>query len=102
MIRDALDERRIAAVIVLLASALVLTIVLAFQALRAVAVHRYAAQRAVRDFAAIAADELIRRASADVEAYGLAPLRQAIAARLSRGEPAPDAATLRREARTSY
>ena len=83
------DERRTAAIVILLAAALFLTAVLTWQAVVAGTYHRFAAQRAISDFAGIATDELIRRASADVEGYGFAPMRQAIATRLSRGEPMP-------------
>ena len=83
------DERRIAAIVVLLAAAFFLTAVLTWQAVMAGTYHRFAAQRAIRDFAAIASDELIRRAAVDVEGYGFAPMRQAIAVRLSRGETMP-------------
>ena len=48
------DERRIAAIVVLLAAALFLTAVLTWQAVMAGTYHRFAAQRAIRDFAAIA------------------------------------------------
>lgn len=83
------DERRTAAIAILLGAALFLTAVLTWQAVVAGSYHRFAAQRAIRDFAAIASDELIRRASADVEGYGFAPMRQAIATRLSSGQPMP-------------
>jgi signal transduction histidine kinase len=83
------DERRTAAIAILLGAALFLTAVLTWQAVVAGTYHRSAAQSAIRDFAAIGSDELIRRASADVEGYGFAPMRQALATRLSRGEPMP-------------
>jgi signal transduction histidine kinase len=98
------DERRIAAIVILLGAALILTVVLTWQAVIAGTYHRFAAQRAIRDFAAIATDELIRRAAADVEGYGFAPMRQAIAARLSNGEAMPTLEQLRsdREPRMDY
>ena len=89
------DERRIAAIVILLASAILLTAVLTWQAVAAGSYYHLAAQRAIRDFAAIAGDELLRRASADVEGYGFAPMRQAISMRLSRGAPMPSVADLR-------
>ena len=88
------DERRTAAVVVLLAMALVLTAVLTWQAADAARSHRRTAQRAVSDLAAIAADELIRRSSAEIEAYGFVPVRQAIYYALTRNEPMPDIAKL--------
>ncbi len=89
------DERRIAAIVLLLGAALLLTAVLTWQAVAASREHHAAAQRAIRDFAAIASDELIRRAAADVEGYGFAPMRQAIAAPMSRGLPMPSLEQLR-------
>ncbi|HEY3057063.1 MAG TPA: HAMP domain-containing sensor histidine kinase [Thermoanaerobaculia bacterium] len=83
------DERRIAAIVILLGAALFLSAVLTWQAVVAGMYHRFAAQRAVRDFAAIATDELIRRAASSVESYGFQPMRQAIAAPLARGEAMP-------------
>lgn len=91
------DERRIAAIIVLLGAALVLAAVLTFQAVSSVAGRRNAARRTVRDFAAIATDELLRRAAADVEGYGFAPVRAAVATRLGHGEPMPSLDAIRRE-----
>ena len=82
------DERRIFA-IVLLGAALFLTAVLTWQAVTAGTYHRFAARRAVRDFAAIATDELIRRSAADVESYGFQPMRQSIATQLAREETMP-------------
>jgi hypothetical protein len=91
------DERRIFVIVVLLAAALFLTAILTWQAVMAGTYHRFAAQRAIRDFAAIAGDELIRRAAVDVEGYGFAPMRQAIAVRLSRGEGMPTLEQVRTE-----
>ena len=51
------DERRIAAIVLLLGAALFLTAVLTWQAVIAGTYHRFAAQRAISDFAAIASDE---------------------------------------------
>jgi signal transduction histidine kinase len=89
------DERRIAAIVILLGSAILLTAVLTWQAVTAGTYYHSAAQRAIRDFAAIASDELLRRSAADVEGYGFAPLRQVVATRLSRGAPMPSIAELR-------
>jgi signal transduction histidine kinase len=98
------DERRVAAILLLLGAALVLTGVLTYQAVTNATYHRSAAQRAVRDFGAIATDELIRRAGTDVESYGFAPVRTAVAAHVVRGEPLPSLETIRREGdvRLSY
>src|SRR5712691_10369009 len=82
-------ERRILAIVILLGAALFLTAVLTWQAVTAGTYHRFAARRAVRDFAAIATDELIRRSAADVESYGFQPMRQAMATQLARGEAMP-------------
>lgn len=80
--------------VVLLGAALVLTAVLTWQAADAALSHRRTAQQAVSDFAAIAADELLRRSSAEIEAYGFVPVRQAVYYYLTRDEPMPDVAKL--------
>ncbi len=81
------EGHRTVAVIVLLGAALVLTGVLTWQAADAARSHRQTAQRAVRDFAAIAADELIRRAANEIETYGFGPIRQAVSYDLAQGQP---------------
>ena len=64
--------------VTLLIAALVLTGVLTWQAADAARSHRLAAERVVRDFAAIASDELLRRAGGEIESYGFVPVRQAM------------------------
>ena len=67
---------------VLLLASLGLVAVLAFQAQYGVYGHRVLAEEVLRDYAALAADELLRRVSAEVGYYGYAPattiLRQAV------------------------
>ncbi|HEX9162056.1 MAG TPA: HAMP domain-containing sensor histidine kinase [Thermoanaerobaculia bacterium] len=91
------DDRRIAAIVILLGLSVGLTALLTWQAVTEGSSRRFAAQRTIRDFAAIATDELIRRAATDIEGYGFAPMRQALASRLTRGQPLPALGDLRGE-----
>jgi len=63
---------------------LLLTSVLAWQAFDAVASQRAVAESVLKDYAALAADEYIRRTASQVGAYGYYPLLNALAAFVQR------------------
>jgi signal transduction histidine kinase len=77
--RTSSARSRLSGVIPLLIVAMVLTAILAVQAVIARQRHRDAAQRVVRDYAAILAEEYLRRLSFDLEMGSFTPLRLAIA-----------------------
>ena len=68
------DGSRTARIVVLLLVSLGATFLLAWQAQLAVTSHRVAAESVVRDYAALAADEFIRRVSAKIGYEGYYPL----------------------------
>ncbi len=72
------DGSRTALIVVLLLVSLGATVLLAWQAQYAVSRHRAAAESVVRDYAALAADEFIRRAAAKVGYEGYYPLMSTV------------------------
>jgi len=68
------DGSRTALIVALLLVSLGATFLLAWQAQYAVSLHRAAAESVVRDYAALAADEFIRRSAAKVGYEGYYPL----------------------------
>lgn len=70
--------RQSAIVILLLATAFALTAVTTVRELYAERQRRIVAQRVIRDYAAIVADDLLRRIIFEVEMFGFRPLRSAI------------------------
>jgi signal transduction histidine kinase len=73
----------------MLAAALVLAAVLAYQALDAARTHRAAAERALRDYAAFSAGELARRTQGTLEAAVVTAQYMPIAASEGRGRDVP-------------
>ncbi len=79
-------------IVVLLLASLVIAGAVAWQAQDAARSHRAMAERVLRDYAGLAADELVRRASADVGYRGYCVLIQALnAAGAGDPEAAPPA-----------
>src|SRR3990172_12924251 len=72
------DGSRTALIVALLIVSLGATFLLAWQAQYAVSRHRAAAESVVRDYAALAADEFIRRSAAKVGYEGYYPLINAL------------------------
>ncbi len=68
------DGSRTVLIVALLLVSLGVTVLLAWQAQYAVSLHRAAAESVVRDYAALAADEFIRRSAAKVGYEGYYPL----------------------------
>jgi hypothetical protein len=66
-----------ALIVALLALSTVCTAVLAWQAFTAARSHREAAERVVRDYERLAAGELLRRGSSELELYGFLPALRA-------------------------
>ncbi|HKS24315.1 MAG TPA: hypothetical protein VJZ76_16055, partial [Thermoanaerobaculia bacterium] len=67
-------------IVALLAASFLSTLFIASRALTQAVYHRATAERAIRDFAALAADEFTRAADAQISFYGCYPLAQQIAA----------------------
>ena len=67
-------------IVALLAASFLTTLFIAARALTDAIYHRATAERAIRDFAGLAADEFTRAADAQISFYGCYPLAQQIAA----------------------
>jgi signal transduction histidine kinase len=75
------DGFRSAFIVALLLVSLFTTGLLAVQGHYAATLHRSAAERVLRDYARLAADEVVRRAVVEVDYYGYQPLLAALARR---------------------
>ncbi len=84
------DGSRTPLIVALLLVSLAATFLLAWQAQYAITAHRAAAASVVRDYAALAADEFIRRAAAKVGYEGYYPLIGAITEGLEAGRTLED------------
>src|SRR5688572_1905025 len=73
------EGARTAFIVVLLVAAFLLTAFMAVRAQRAATYHRVTAERVVRDWTRVAADELARRTDAQAGFYGTYPVLQSIA-----------------------
>jgi signal transduction histidine kinase len=83
---------RPAIVIAAIVAGMVTTVLLALEAYRAAAYHRRAARSVLRDYATLAANEMIRRSANQIGYYGYYPLaRQLVAAVPRRERPAAPA-----------
>jgi len=79
-------------IIALLAASFITTAFIASRALIETVYHRATAERVIRDFASLAADEFVRGADAQISYYGCYPLVQKLAA----GQPLPQSPLVRR------
>ena len=72
----------------LMVASLILTILLGWQAQDAARSHHATAEQVLRDYAALAADEFVRRTTNQVGYYGYYPLITALAAQSAAADPA--------------
>ena len=79
-------------IVALLAASFITTAFIAARALMETMYHRATAERVLRDFASLAADEFVRGADAQISYYGCYPLVQKLAA----GQPLPQSPLIRR------
>ena len=87
--REVVDASRPGLIVGLLLSSLLLTGVLAWQAQASLREQRAAAEKVLRDYAMLAADEYARRTVAELGFYGFYPLANALRRTPAEGPPSP-------------